>query len=74
MLGVALFAVGLYIFIDGKDYSELMDGGLFSASVVLLVVGFLIALIGFLGCCGAAKKNGCMLLLVRVVPGFWNEN
>ncbi|KAL5268450.1 hypothetical protein ACHWQZ_G002351 [Mnemiopsis leidyi] len=67
LLGVALFALGLYIFIDGKDYSELMDGGLFSASVVLLVVGFLIALIGFLGCCGAVKKNGCMLLLYGIL-------
>lgn len=63
LLGVALFAIGLYVFLDGKNYSELMDGGLFSASVVVIVVGFLIALIGFLGCCGAAKKNGCMLLL-----------
>ena len=51
----------------GKNYEKLVDGSVFSASIIIIVVGFLIALIGFLGCFGAAKKSGGMLLLVRAI-------
>ena len=64
VLGVVLFALGMFILLDGRQLSRLMDGGLFSVCVMILVVGFVIALISFLGCCGAAKKNSCLLLLV----------
>ncbi|KAL5971979.1 CD63 antigen, partial [Taenia solium] len=51
--------------------------------VVFLAIGFIICILGFLGCCGAWKKNVCMLTafafvialllildLVLVVLGF----
>lgn len=66
LIGVGLFALGLYIFLEGKDYSALMDASLFSVAVVIIVVGFFIALVGFLGCCGAVKKSSCMLLIYSI--------
>jgi len=67
LIGVALFATGLYLFLSGKNYEKLVDGSVFSASIIIIVVGFLIALIGFLGCFGAAKKSGGMLLLYGIL-------
>lgn len=67
LIGVALFSTGLYLFLSGKNYEKLVDGSVFSASIIIIVVGFLIALIGFLGCFGAAKKSGGMLLLYGIL-------
>jgi hypothetical protein len=32
---------------------------------LLIAVGVIIMVLGFLGCCGAIKENRCMLILVR---------
>lgn len=34
---------------------------------LLIAVGVIIMVLGFLGCCGAIKENRCMLLLVRII-------
>lgn len=34
---------------------------------LLIAIGVIIMVLGFLGCCGAIKENRCMLLIVRIV-------
>jgi len=38
------------------------DSLVLNAANILIAAGVIVALIGFLGCCGALKKNKCMLL------------
>lgn len=37
---------------------------------LMIAIGVIILVLGFLGCCGAIRENRCMLLLVRSKPSF----
>lgn len=54
MLTDPIFNVGMTQ--DSSDY--------YTGISLLLVVGTLLFLTGFLGCCGAHKENQCMLVMV----------
>jgi len=59
--------VGIWVKVDPTvtDYVGLtVDQGSYEAATILLiVVGAFILLVGFLGCCGACKESSCMLCL-----------
>jgi len=65
--GAAILGVGIWVKVDPKiaDYVGLtVDAGSYEAATILLiVVGAFILLVGFLGCCGACKESSCMLCL-----------
>ncbi|XP_074082251.1 tetraspanin-8 [Macrotis lagotis] len=65
--GCAILGVSIYARVskDGQDLlSEEKFGLNIYASVnVLIAVGSIIMVLGFLGCCGAMKESRCMLLL-----------
>lgn len=42
-------------------YGALLQKGVLSLPIIVLVAGLIILIIGFLGCCGALKENTCML-------------
>ncbi|ELU03059.1 hypothetical protein CAPTEDRAFT_219331 [Capitella teleta] len=87
--GVALLSVGLWLllddnpfkFLDGVGVVNPMDDPLWSVAIyILIAVGALVFLLGFLGCCGACTNNQCMLftyivlvsivLVVEIVGGI----
>lgn len=41
-----------------------IDSSMFASVDLLIAVGSIIMVLGFLGCCGAIKESPCMLLLV----------
>jgi len=41
-------------------------GGIFHLAIYIIVVGGIILIVSFFGCCGAIKENRCMLLSVRL--------
>lgn len=61
--------LGLAIWLRvGKDGKEIMSSGdsnlnPYLALNILIAVGSIIMIMGFLGCCGAVKESRCMLLL-----------
>uniref|UniRef100_A0A1I7XXP4 Tetraspanin n=1 Tax=Steinernema glaseri TaxID=37863 RepID=A0A1I7XXP4_9BILA len=64
------FAKHLQEFVNqtGMDPSHLDDLSKYQASLwVLVAVGFLLLIVGFLGCCGAACESALMLTLFFVV-------
>ena len=64
ILGVVLFVVGIVVLVEGQNWNDIIDNKTVPVSVMLIVVGLIIAIVGFLGCFGAMKQNGGMLLLV----------
>lgn len=63
VLGIALLAVGITSRTSASSWKQLMEESLIlNAANILIAAGVIVALIGFLGCCGAWKKNKCMLL------------
>ncbi|KAI1238952.1 hypothetical protein IHE44_0012047 [Lamprotornis superbus] len=47
-----------------KDYIG-MDSSILAGVNLLIAVGSIIMILGFLGCCGAVKESRCMLMLVE---------
>jgi len=68
ILNFLVFAVGLAVVVLAsvvihKDTTigVLLQGGIFTLPICILIAGLIVLLIGFLGCCGAIKENSCML-------------
>lgn len=66
LLGCAILGVGIWLKVDDKsvEYMQLSSDRdmLHTVAIVLIVIGFAIMLIGFLGCCGAIRESQCMLM------------
>ncbi|XP_030071259.1 tetraspanin-8 [Microcaecilia unicolor] len=61
ILGVSIW---LRVSKDAKEEFQLnQTSGIYSAVDLLIAVGSIIMVLGFLGCCGAMRESRCMLLL-----------
>lgn len=47
-----------------EDFAHFLDPKYFSPATLLLVVGIMIFVIAFMGCCGAIKESTCMVMVV----------
>ncbi|XP_058413420.1 tetraspanin-8 [Diceros bicornis minor] len=67
LCGILILAVAIWIRVS-KDGQEILSSGdsatnPYVAVNILIAVGAIIMILGFLGCCGAMKESRCMLLL-----------
>lgn len=68
--GGTLLGVGIWVSVDGQSFVDIF--GALSSSVLqvvnvgyfLIVIGSILLVIGFLGCCGAQKESKCLLIMV----------
>lgn len=60
-IGVAVVVLASLVISKDSTYGALLQSGIFSLPIIILIAGLIILLIGFLGCCGALKENSCML-------------
>ncbi|XP_058034144.1 tetraspanin-1 [Ahaetulla prasina] len=66
--GAALLGIGIWVSVDSKSFLNIF--GAISASVLqfvhvgylLIAIGVVLFLLGFLGCCGAQKESKCLLI------------
>ena len=66
--GLALIVVGAVIRAKYGDFVEISSSSLTTGPVFLIIIGVIVAIVGFLGCCGAYKENYCM---VTTVSAMW---
>lgn len=64
--GCVLLTVGVWVLLDPMGFREIVAANplLFTGVYVVVALGSLLFLLGFLGCCGAIRENKCLLLLV----------
>lgn len=55
--------LGLSIWIRVTGAQQGLDSSMFAGVNLLIAVGAIIMILGFLGCCGAVKESRCMLML-----------
>ncbi|KAM7320096.1 hypothetical protein ACRRTK_020539 [Alexandromys fortis] len=69
LVGFAIFAFGLWLRLDSRlsNRQEESNPSFYTGVYLMIGVGALFMLGGFLGCCGAEQKSRCML---RLVFGF----
>lgn len=62
--GSLLLAVGVWVLVDPMGFREIVAANplLFTGVYVILALGSMLFLLGFLGCCGAIRENKCLLL------------
>lgn len=62
-LGGGLLGLGIWTLVKGNEYSDLYSASTVrTVGIVLCAFGSFVALLAFLGCCGAKTENRCMLL------------
>ncbi|XP_076750053.1 uncharacterized protein LOC143422947 [Xylocopa sonorina] len=66
LTGIMIMSVGTTIYAVYEDFSHFLDPSYFSPATLLIVVGILIFLIAFMGCCGALRESTCMVLIFAV--------
>lgn len=76
LAGAGILAVGIWVKVDsGSVFSFLAKipntpsqlGQVLNVGYLLIALGGLLLIIGFLGCCGAIRESKCMLLLFFIV-------
>ncbi|KAL0272618.1 UNVERIFIED_CONTAM: hypothetical protein PYX00_005521 [Menopon gallinae] len=60
--GIILLIVGAVIQASYSDYDPLLDESFFSVPVLLIVIGTIIFVVSFFGCCGAYKGSYCLII------------
>lgn len=65
LCGLAILVVGILVEIGNHNYSKHLEditNNLKFPAITLIVVGSIIFIIAFLGCCGAIRENYCMVV------------
>uniref|UniRef100_A0A8C8RC59 Tetraspanin n=1 Tax=Pelusios castaneus TaxID=367368 RepID=A0A8C8RC59_9SAUR len=65
--GGTLLGVGIWVAVDGKSFLNIFGSAsalqFVNVSYFLIVIGAILVLLGFLGCCGAQKESKCLLIM-----------
>lgn len=69
LIGLAILAIGIWLYVKpATDYGLADDiQSMRYAGIFLLVIGAIITILGFLGCCGAIFENRCLLVLFFIL-------
>lgn len=68
--GIAIIAVGAIIQVEINKYNGVLDGSFTAGAILLIVVGCIVTIIAFFGCCGAIKEHHCMIMTFAVLLGI----
>ncbi|XP_026757735.1 CD63 antigen [Galleria mellonella] len=65
--GLIILIVGIKAEVNSSPYIDLTDENFYtSAPVVMIIVGIIVFVVAFFGCCGAVKENHCMIITFSV--------
>ncbi|XP_051572292.1 tetraspanin 35 [Myxocyprinus asiaticus] len=76
LAGAAILGVGIWVKVDSGsvlNFLQKIDGApgelgqLLNVGYLLIAVGAVLLILGFLGCCGAVRESRCMLLLFFII-------
>lgn len=81
LCGLAILVVGVLIHVESNSYEAALPEGISFPAITLIVVGSIIFVIAFFGCCGAIRESHCMtitfaaflltLLIVQIAIGIY---
>lgn len=62
--GIAILTVGALIQNFYSNYTDFLHGNFYVGPVLLIILGVIVFVVAFFGCCGAVKENLCMIMTV----------
>lgn len=82
LAGAAILGVGIWVKVDGGSIFGLLQkldnapaelSQILNVGYLLIAIGAILLVIGFLGCCGAVRESRCMLMLVSSLLLYGHE-
>lgn len=67
LFGLGLIIAGAVVQTKFKDYFDFLGGEFNGAAILLIIVGVIIFVVAFFGCCGAWKRSYCMLMIFSIL-------
>ena len=61
LAGCVLIGFGAWSQIDAKDYLNFLGDNYVNTPIFLMIVGGVIFMVAFMGCCGAWKESKCLI-------------
>jgi len=61
LVGLVLMGFGIYVQLEAKDYLNFLGDNYTNTPVFIIILGAIIFVVAFFGCCGAIKENKCMM-------------
>lgn len=65
--GIGLLSTGIYVKVKLDEYYDFFGNDYMGPGILLIVVGVIILLLAFFGCCGAYKENYCLTMTFAVL-------
>lgn len=60
-LGCAIIGVGIYLQIKMAAYFDVLGDITINSATIFIIIGVVVTIISFFGCCGAIMENPCMM-------------
>lgn len=78
LLGLAILATTIFLYVDSQNYVDFENTSelYLTPFLILMALGAVMTLVGFLGCCGAIRESTCVLgtvslpLFCRLISHF----
>lgn len=67
VVGAALIGLGAYIQIAAKEYLDFLSDNYLNTPIFIMIIGGVIFIVAFFGCCGAYKESSCMIYTYAVL-------
>ncbi|XP_018567946.1 CD63 antigen [Anoplophora glabripennis] len=67
LAGLALVIVGIVFKLNVKEVTGVLPSDLGIAPILSIIIGIIVFITAFLGCCGAVKESTCMLTSYAVI-------
>merc|ERR1711963_519838 len=61
LIGCVLIGFGAYTQIESKDYLNFLGDNYVNTPIFIIILGGVIFVISFFGCCGACNESKCMM-------------
>ncbi|KAH9498605.1 cd63 antigen [Bulinus truncatus] len=68
--GIGLIAAGAYVKVKLDQYYDFFGSDYVGPGILLIIVGVIIFILAFFGCCGAIKENYCLTMTFAVFLGI----
>ena len=60
-LGCAIIGIGIYMQVKMAAYFDLLGNITINSATIFIIIGLIVTIISFFGCCGACMENPCMM-------------
>ncbi|KAJ9598193.1 hypothetical protein L9F63_011131, partial [Diploptera punctata] len=61
--GVLIIGVGTTIKAIYSNFDSILDERFYSPATLLIIIGCIVFIVAFFGCCGAVKESTCMVMV-----------